>query len=228
MDWEEKAFKDVEEHSHVGVWCSMWLGKTGYDYGFSEYYFQNESDRDRFLAAAPTFNIGEKYEKEEAMNTVTENGVHQSKWGFHPCSKETSKKLRFLNGVYAKAQHMAGAWERWERKLPHNRVVKRAIKDEKGIKVGTEVVLDAQGQPVPWKEPEICTLFHDKIPSSVDRWGGKIGGRAEDNGFGADILAASRQARTPQATPQTVKPLPFSDEEIDRLCSVAKDWLESR
>jgi len=62
--WSEKVYMEVEEHSHEGVWCNKWLGKTGYDYGFSEYYFQNESDRDRFLAAAPTFNLGEKYEKE--------------------------------------------------------------------------------------------------------------------------------------------------------------------
>lgn len=227
VDWEDVAYNDVEDHSHVGNWCSLWLGKTGYDYGFTEYYFQTESDRDRFLAAAPTFNLGEKY-KETTMNTVLEKAVHQSKWGFHSCSKEISKKLRFLNGVFAKAQHMAGAWERWERKLPQNRVVKRAIKDSKGIKIGTEVVLDAQGKPVEWKEPQVCDLFHDKIPSSVDRWGGKIGGRAEDNGFGAKILAASRQARTPQPTPEAVTPLLFSDEEIERLYNVAKDWLESR
>jgi len=160
------------------------------------------------------------------MNTVVKKAV-QSRFGFHPCSKETSKKLRFLNGVYAKAQHMAGAWERWERKLPHNRVVKRSIKDDKGIKVGTEIVLDAAGRPVEWKEPQTCDLFHDKIPSSVDRWGGKISGRAEDNGFGGKILAASQQARMPQTTPETVTPLLFSDEEIDRLYAVAKDWLKS-
>lgn len=159
---------------------------------------------------------------------ATEKKVFQSKWGFHHCSRETSRKLRFLNLVYAKAQHMAGAWERWERKRPENRVMKRAIKDEKGLKVGTEVVLDAQGNPVPWPEPQICILFHETIPSSVDRWGSRTNGRAKDNGFGGEILKVSRQARTLKATPEEVQPLLFSDEEIDRLYLICKGWLENR
>ena len=59
VDWEEKAYKEVEDHDHVGIWKYFWLGKHGYDYGFSEFYFQNESDRDCFLAAIPNFNLGE-------------------------------------------------------------------------------------------------------------------------------------------------------------------------
>lgn len=60
VDWEEEAYQDVEEHSHVGNWCYLWLGKTGYDYGYAEYYFKSESDRDRFLAAIPVFQkLGE-------------------------------------------------------------------------------------------------------------------------------------------------------------------------
>ena len=159
---------------------------------------------------------------------ATEKKVFQSKWGFHPVSLLTSKKLRFLNLVYAKAQHLAGAWERWERKQPENRVMKRAIKDEKGLKVGTEIILDSQCNPVPSPEPQICTLFHETIPGSTDRWGGRWNGRAEDNGFGRKILEASRQARTPKATPEDVTPLLFTDEEIDRLYIVGKDWLENR
>lgn len=65
IEWEEKAYKEAEaKHGHEGEWTAFWLGKTGYDYGSSEYCFLKESDRDRFLAAAPTFNFGEKYEKE--------------------------------------------------------------------------------------------------------------------------------------------------------------------
>jgi hypothetical protein len=54
--WREKAYKEVEEHSHEGTWQTFWLGKTGYDYGDNEFCFQNEVDRDRFLAAVPTFD----------------------------------------------------------------------------------------------------------------------------------------------------------------------------
>jgi hypothetical protein len=50
---------EVEPHSHEGVWMSFWLGKIGYDYGLSEYFFQNETDRERFLAALPVLQLGE-------------------------------------------------------------------------------------------------------------------------------------------------------------------------
>jgi hypothetical protein len=156
--------------------------------------------------------------------TTLVNDVYQSKWGFHPISKESSKKLRFLNGVYAKAQHMAGAWERWERKQPQNRVQKRILRDSAGQKYGKEIVLDDQGKPIPLPEPQICELFHEKVPSHV-QWGTYISGRAEDNGFGAKILAASRQARTPQPTQEAVQPFPFTEEEIDRLYESAKNWI---
>jgi len=228
--WSEKAYieEKVPKHSHEGVWMAYWLGKTGYDYGFSEYYFQNESDRDKFIAATPIFTLGERYEKENEMTTTTaEKAVHQSKWGFHPISLEASKKLRFINGVYAKAQHLAGAWERWERKLPENRVVKRAIKGANGMKVGTEIVKDASGNPVPWVEPQVCSLFHEKVPGHV-KWGSYIRGFAKDNGFGDKILFASRQARTPQPTPEEVQPFPFTEEEIDRLYETAKTWINNR
>lgn len=62
---EEICYRDVERHSHEGTWQSIWLIKTGYDYGLGEYCFSSEEDRDRFLAAVPTFNLGEKYVKEK-------------------------------------------------------------------------------------------------------------------------------------------------------------------
>lgn len=227
--WSEKAYieEKVPQHGHKGIWSSYWLGKTGYDYGFTEYYFQNESDRDKFLAAFPIFNTGENYEeKENDMSTMTEKAVHQSKWGFHPVSLAASKKLRFINGVYAKAQRLAGAWERWERKIPSNRVIRRSIRDAKGLKIGMEVVKDQAGNPVPWKEPQVCPLFHVTIPSAISKWS-RTDGRAEDNGFGEKILFASRQARIPQPTPKDVLPFPFTEEEIDRLYETAKEWNEN-
>lgn len=155
---------------------------------------------------------------------TAEKTVHQSNWGYHPISFESSKKLRFINGVYAKAQHLAGAWERWDRKLPENRVVKRAVRDASGLKIGTEIVKDNSGNPVAWAEPNICSLFHEKVPSHV-KYGGYIRGSAKDNGFGEKILSASRQARIPQPTPEDVQPFPFTEEEIDRLYEAAKEWM---
>lgn len=56
--------RDPGEHSHEGTWTVVWLGKTGYDYGFSEHYFKNEADRDKFIEAVPSFNLGENYAEE--------------------------------------------------------------------------------------------------------------------------------------------------------------------
>jgi hypothetical protein len=156
---------------------------------------------------------------------TAEKTVHQSKWGFHPISREASKKLRFINSVYAKSQHLAGAYERWDRKQPQNRVMVRRVKDADG-KRRREAVLDAAGKPVPMTEPQVCPLFHTKVPSRVQN-GYYYLGRADDNGYGEKILAASRQARTPQPTPEAVLPFPFTEEEIDRLYETAKDWMEA-
>lgn len=32
------------DHSHKGVWKTLWLEKTGYDYGFQDYGFKNPED----------------------------------------------------------------------------------------------------------------------------------------------------------------------------------------
>jgi len=60
--WQEKRYKKPEKHNHEGIWEIIWLGKTGYDYGFYEFCFKNEADRDKFLEAAPSFGFGENYE----------------------------------------------------------------------------------------------------------------------------------------------------------------------
>lgn len=55
VSWEEEYY-DVPEHSHTGEWTYYWLGKTGYDYGFGEFFFKNQADLDRFLAVVPTID----------------------------------------------------------------------------------------------------------------------------------------------------------------------------
>lgn len=57
-----KGYRDVEPHEHEGIWCEMWLGKTGYDYGNAEFYFKNEADKDAFVMAVPTIGFGEQYD----------------------------------------------------------------------------------------------------------------------------------------------------------------------
>jgi hypothetical protein len=50
-----------ERHSHQGKWMWCWLGKTDYNFGFCEWYFSEQSDRDYFLASVDGINWGEKY-----------------------------------------------------------------------------------------------------------------------------------------------------------------------
>lgn len=52
--WEEiqKAHDDIE-HGYEGNWATLSFGKTGYDYGFIEYYFKNEVDKEKVLAEIP-------------------------------------------------------------------------------------------------------------------------------------------------------------------------------
>jgi hypothetical protein len=144
------------------------------------------------------------------MTTVSE--VHQSRLGFHPVDFATSKKLRFINKVYYLALNRAASWVRWERKQPHNRVFKHKI--------------NGQIELLPWSEPNVCSLFHNTSPS-VDKGFYKQMGYYSDNCLGPNILAASRIARTPCAKPEDVKPLVFSQAEIDNYYELAKEWYDS-
>lgn len=150
---------------------------------------------------------------------IVENVVHESKWGFHSVSKEAYSKLRFLNAIYDKSLHLAAAWERWNNKLPKNRIQKRAIRDDKGWKINSEIVLDLNGNPISLIEPKLCPLFHNFAKS---KWSDEL--YVQDNGFGGMILLASRQAKIPHSKPELAKPLLISDEEIDRLYNIGEEW----
>lgn len=69
-NYVQKRHSDPGEHSHEGEWTYLWLGKTGYDFGFSEFYFANETERQNFLAAFPTFNWSADWDKFEQDGKV--------------------------------------------------------------------------------------------------------------------------------------------------------------
>lgn len=52
---EWKSYRDPGAHQHQGDWTSLWLSKTGHDYGFNIFFFAHQQDYARFLAAFPTF-----------------------------------------------------------------------------------------------------------------------------------------------------------------------------
>ena len=58
---EYPACSIPEPHSHTGKWMWYWLAKTDYNFGFCEWYFSEQSERDCFLASVGEINCGEKY-----------------------------------------------------------------------------------------------------------------------------------------------------------------------
>lgn len=60
---EYPACRQTGPHIHSGKWATYWHEKTDYNFGFHEWYFASESDRDRFLEFVPELNWGENYPK---------------------------------------------------------------------------------------------------------------------------------------------------------------------
>jgi hypothetical protein len=150
--------------------------------------------------------------------------VHQSKWGYHPCSKETSKKLRTINRVYLKALRLQAAHDRWANKDPQNRVLFSTVRDESGKKTGRIPVLDKQNKPVPMPEPKLC-----KLPAGglIFEWTYKYEPERKPrriSKMGEAMLEASRQARKPVENPDDVKPLGVRQADIDRLYEQCVAW----
>ena len=152
--------------------------------------------------------------------------MFRSRWGFHPCDYTTYRKLKFLHYAYLKAVRLAHVWQRWERKDPHNRVMRRRIRNDKGQTIGYE-------PPVPIPEPRICPVFSQKVLERrhVDKKGqyfrdGFLEEKVVTDDFG--IVADFAAARMPAKEMAEVRPLRMSVEAIDALCEQARIWLEDR
>jgi hypothetical protein len=152
--------------------------------------------------------------------------VFRSRFGYHPCDYATYRQLKFLNLVYQRAVRLAHAWDRWKRKDPHNRVIRRRIRNEQGQTVGYT-------EPVPLPEPAICLVFSRKIQEKrfVDKKGKHF-----KEGFLDDkeVTDAARipldyaAARTPVAEPGAIRSLGVSLVEIDSLYEKARAWVEQQ
>jgi hypothetical protein len=155
-----------------------------------------------------------------------EKAMFQSRWGFHPCDYQTYRKLKFLNQVYLQAVRLAHAWARWKRKDPHNRVIRRRIRNEQGDVIGYE-------PSVPLPEPRICPVFAQKLVEKrhVDKKGNfSREGFMEEKVVTDDrgISAEYASARTPVADPSGVQPLHHTVAELEELYEAARTWLEER
>ncbi len=109
--------------------------------------------------------------------------------------------LKELNKLLLRARHRRAAWQRWQRKMPHNRV-RRARLVEAGRLVG-------YGPPEPLPEPELPAVFCRKVtlPS----------GRCEVVLEYDVIEEAYRLARHPKPSPADLLPLPIREEEVRAL-----------
>lgn len=52
---------------------------------------------------------------------MNESHTYSSRFGFHPCSYETFRQLKFLHKVYWQTIYDFHRWHRWWRKQPENR-----------------------------------------------------------------------------------------------------------
>ncbi|MCI0378989.1 MAG: hypothetical protein L0215_15380 [Gemmataceae bacterium] len=110
--------------------------------------------------------------------------------------------MKELNKLWEKAKRQRASWQRWNRKLPHNRVSRPRLRDERGRTIG-------YGSPIPLHEPVLHPAFCHKVQLPSGRWDIEL----RDVG----IESAYRLARHPKPTPDDVTPLPMSKDEIRRL-----------
>jgi len=123
----------------------------------------------------------------------------QSRFGFHPCDRQTFLKLKALKKYYWQTVRDFHRWWRWQRKLPHNRC---------------------------GAEPEFCDLFVENKPWHRPR---RVHGQDAIRHFprtlvDRGVLAWHAAARRPQSEPP-----PLFDEktlqEIDQLFAAATNWF---
>jgi hypothetical protein len=107
--------------------------------------------------------------------------------------------LKELNARWFRARRQAAAWQRWNRKLPHNRVRRSRIRDDRGRIIG-------YGPSIPLPEPPLPADFCRKMQLPSGRWDLVL--------FDDGIEAAYRLARFPKPSPQDVSLLSISEEQI--------------
>lgn len=156
--------------------------------------------------------------------------IAKSRWGYHPCHYEHYLKLKFLHRKYWQAIYKMAEYERWVRKAPQNRVIRKTIRDQDGRKIGSQII---SSRPA----PPLCPVFTFKSKSRADfgylamkgtlareyevqeKWG-DLGWVSHylwiyDPGVLKDYWAAS----TPVQNLMEMKPLILTAEAVDQLCA---------
>jgi len=132
------------------------------------------------------------------MSTV--QNVNKSRFGFHACNYDIFLKLKKLKKMYFKALYRNADWTRWSNKHPQNRVLRKWIRNDKGQRIGFNVI-------GPMEEPKVYPIFGGRhyVPQ----------GEHALNDMG--VLEAYNTARTPYITAEEVKPLKLTIEQINNM-----------
>lgn len=84
----------------------------------------------------------------------------KSKYGFHPCDYETFLKLKHVHKAFFIAKKKIAEWHRWNNKIPHNRVLRRWVRDPvTKHKISCEIV---GTRP----EPVVPDIYYDIVKHS--------------------------------------------------------------
>jgi len=143
--------------------------------------------------------------------------MHQGKYGWYPCDRETYHKLKKLNMALTQAIRKKSAWDRWDRKEPQNRVIRTKIRDSLRRVIGFQ-------EPVPMPEPEVYGIFCQKVVKNV-----KVGKKGQyykdgcDETFvemnGLSICEDYKKSRYPVATKEECVELSLNTAQINELYS---------
>jgi hypothetical protein len=133
--------------------------------------------------------------------------AHRSRWGFHPCDLATWRRLRRLRLLWFGSLRRLAAWQRWNHKLPHNRVIRRRVRGADGRPIGWEVM-------GPCREPAVPEF------AVREQWGRRV----IDHDW---VEACYRQAKRPAPEPVEVWPA-ARVREIEELLRRFEDWYAQR
>ena len=135
--------------------------------------------------------------------------VFKSRWGYHCCSYELSMLIRKVYKAYWSAVYKHSSWRRWVRKEPQNQVRREIIRNSEGQKIGVNVL-------GPRAEPETCKVFCKTKKVKKKLGDGPYNYIMVDRLDDLGILEA-RRCTHPVATPEEVKPLGITEQQIRNL-----------
>lgn len=125
----------------------------------------------------------------------------QSRWGFHPVDYSTYRKLKTLHRRYWETVYSVARWTRWDRKTVHQ--------------TGPE----PKYCPIFVQEKGHWESFTTREGTTAQRYRPKT---LVDHG----IIESYKTARMPAESPEAVKEIPLSKEQIDVLYEQVEAWFE--